>query len=94
MHYIVGTRFTIAPGARLTASINLRKFTPSVIYTLISISKKEDNFKYIFSGSNKTNIELEFISCNEADKFLSIVRNEKLPDYYNNTLEANFTLDD
>jgi hypothetical protein len=79
MHYIIGTSFSL--NYRIGHAIKDRRFKPGIIYKLINLSKKEDKFFYKFIGSDQSIIELEFSSCREGDKFISSLRNEKLPEY-------------
>jgi len=93
MHYIIGTCFSIIPGARYGALVNTRGFNQGILYSLINISKKDDKVVYTFYGSDKSKIEMNFNSCSEGDKFISILRKEILPNYYSDNLEASFPLE-
>lgn len=79
MHYIIGTSFSL--NYRIGHAVKDRRFKPGVVYKLINISKKEDKFFYKFIGSDQSIIEIEFSNCREGDKFISALRNEKLPEY-------------
>lgn len=79
MHYIIGTSFSI------TSKINLsnrdKRFKLGTAYKLFNIVKKEEKYIYKFLGSDRSLIECSFMNCREGDKFISVLRGEKLPDY-------------
>lgn len=92
MHYIVGTRFLVAPGAKLARGVRDKQFAPGITYALMNIAKVEEQFNYKFKGSNGTVLDVLFHSCNEGDQFIAKYRNEKLPEPRVNTEEF-FILD-
>ena len=79
MHYIVGTSFIINPALKL--GFGTKKFKPDTIYMLISIKKNNDKFVYTFFDRQRQKVEMEFLSCRDADLFISNIKNEKIPDY-------------
>jgi len=79
MHYIVGTSFSITP--KINLSNKDKRFKIGIIYKLFNIIKKEEKYFYKFLGSDRSIIECNFNNCREGDKFISILRGEKLPDY-------------
>jgi len=82
MHYITGTSFVIAPNAKSNLSPD-RRFKVGLTYTLLRISRKEDKFVYTFACVNdRTKLEIEFNSCNEADNLIAKIKKEILPNYY------------
>lgn len=54
--------------------------TPGVTYTLLRVYVVEDKPCYVFSGDGQR-VELMFDSVKSAEKFISELRREKLPDY-------------
>jgi len=93
MHYITGTSFTVSPSFKVLKGVRDKQFQPGIKYTLLTINKKEDNYIYKFRGSDNSFIEVAFVSCNDADAFISKYRNEKLPQYNYNSSEEYFKLD-
>ena len=79
MHYIVGTCFSITP--KINLSNKDKRFKVGTAYKLVFINKKEDKVVYKFLGSDNSVIEANFNNCRDGDKFISVVRNEKLPEY-------------
>lgn len=55
--------------------------TPGTQYTLIRIMKVDDGVNYIFSSSVGSRVTLPFSSVSEAEKFISSVIGETVPDY-------------
>lgn len=82
MHYIVGTSFNVAPNNKSTLSPD-RRFKVGCTYTLSRIFKKDNSFVYTFVCTNdRSKLEIEFKTCNEADQIISKIRREQLPVYY------------
>lgn len=54
---------------------------PETEYTLIRIYKEEADVKYCFSSSDMSRVVLSFGSISDAEKFISEIRNEQVPDY-------------
>jgi len=92
MHYIVGTRFTVTPSAKIVRGTRDRFLSPGITYSLLNINKKDNIVVYKFKGSDGKIVEIEFPSCSDADIFISKYKNEKLPIYNTDTTEF-FRLD-
>lgn len=54
---------------------------PDKEYSLIRVYKKQDTCVYVFSSSDMQRVELEFTTISDAEKFISELRNEQVPDY-------------
>lgn len=81
MHYIVGTSFSVAPNSKSNLSPD-RRFKIGYTYSLIRIFKKEDKIVYTFVCANdRSKLELEFNTCNDADLVISKLKREQLPMY-------------
>lgn len=88
MTYIIGTSFVVGkriirPGmssssAKVTASTPI---LPPGEYTINYIKKNENNVVYTFVNENFERVEIEFDSIGQAEKYISAMRNEQLPDY-------------
>jgi len=82
MHYITGTSINVAPNLSPD-----RRFKSGHSYNLSRIFKKEDKVVYTFVCVNdRSKMELQFNSCNEADLLISKLRREQLPNYYKEEL--------
>ena len=88
MHYIIGTilRPTGAPQSTGHKSLNRKKSGPFLTdreYQLFNIRKRpEEEYKYFFKDQITGDItEMSFDSTLEADKFISNIRGEALPNY-------------
>lgn len=92
MHYIIGTRFTVTPAAKIVRGVKDRFLTPGITYSLFNISKKDSSVIYKFKGTDGKIVEIEFYNCSEADSFIAKYRNEKIPVYNTDTSEF-FRLD-
>jgi DNA topoisomerase IA len=78
MHYIVGTSFTLIhnPSYQLLD----KRFKYNTKYVLTNISKKDTKFVYTFTTLNGK-VEAEFNSIQDAEKFISNCRKERVPVY-------------
>ena len=84
MHYIIGTSFKINQGKRVATLRYNKGLVPNMPYILQHISMKENGSKeYLFVGADRKTCKVEFANCREADKFIAMCRNERLPDYDN-----------
>ena len=98
MHYIIGTTFRtpgerrVKPTAPVTSATFKRKtnntltkyLKPGILYSVYHISPRGDEgVLYVFKEveSNKT-VSITFKAVSEADKAISQMREEDLPDYY------------
>ena len=97
MHYIVGTKIIVntAPQTRqsqsglrsvgavqVNRSVNTEHFQPGNEYTLYYIKKHNKNFVYTFkNNTTEEKFLIPFESPGEADKYISKILGEKLPDY-------------
>ena len=79
MHYIVGTSVLINPALKI--GFGTKKFKPGVPYMLLTIRKEADKVVYVFIDRNRQKVELDFLSCRDADSFIAKIRNERIPDY-------------
>lgn len=88
MTYIIGTRFAVGrkilrPGmtnsqSKVTASTPI---LPPGEYTINYIKKTPNNVVYTFVNENLEQVDIEFDSIGQAEKYISAMRNEQLPDY-------------
>lgn len=88
MTYIIGTTFhvgkrVIRPGitssaTKVTANTPI---LPPGMYTINYIKKNQDNVIYTFVNENLERVDVEFDSIGQAEKYISAMRNEQLPDY-------------
>jgi hypothetical protein len=60
---------------------HLASLTPGMQYTLVRISKQENNIVYTFSSRVGDRVDLNFSSITEAENFISGLKGEKVPDY-------------
>ena len=93
MHYIIGTQIMIQPRTPVrpgpqgslprTRQPKSGDFKPGVKYTLYHITKdKEGKMRYVFISSQQDDVVgLVFDSITEADKSISKLKQEQLPDY-------------
>lgn len=92
MHYIIGTRVLIPsagqvnprdPNSYKTRRPKTYDFKPDLPYTLYHITKdREDKMRYVFiSNDNSDVVGLVFDTITEADKAISALKQEQLPDY-------------
>lgn len=58
-----------------------KQLTPGDIYTLSRIYQKEEKMCYVFSSPSGVREELLFESIKQAEKFISELKNETIPDY-------------
>lgn len=66
-----------------TFSKQREQLSPGVTYTLIRVytsAEHQDKVCYAFTGEG-SRVELVFDSIKDAEKFISQLRNEQLPDY-------------
>jgi hypothetical protein len=88
MTYIIGTTFTVArkvvrPGVtnisnKVTASTPI---LPPGTYTINNIKRADGNVIYTFVNENLEQVNVEFNDMGQADRYISAMRNEQLPDY-------------
>lgn len=88
MTYIIGTVFNVTkkvlkPGItssseRVTSNT---PFLPPGEYTISYIKRNKDNVIYTFINENLEQVDVEFENINQADRYISAMRNEQLPDY-------------
>lgn len=92
MHYIIGTQVSIQPPRAFRPgdpnSYKTRKkqttdFITGKTYSLYHIAKdREGKMRYVFiSNDNEDVVGLVFDSISEADKAISALKQEQLPDY-------------
>jgi len=92
MHYIIGTQVLIQdsrvkfkPGATSGSRVRpvISDFKPGVRYTLYHIRKDEDDkIRYVFISDDQTDVVgLKFDSPSDADKMISSIKGDTLPDY-------------
>lgn len=93
MHYIIGTQLMIPtraqtrPGPQANPRAARRPkstdFKPGVAYTLYHITKdKEGKMRYVFISNQQDDVVgLVFDSIKEADRAISVLKQEHLPDY-------------
>lgn len=92
MHYIIGTQILIQspkpirpgdPTSYKTRRAQNTDFKPGVPYSLYHITKdREGKMRYVFiSNDNSDVVGLVFDSIAEADKAISNLKREQLPDY-------------
>lgn len=60
---------------------HLTNLTPGMQYTLVRISKQNDQIVYTFSSRVGDRVNLNFSSVAEAEKFISGLKGETVPDY-------------
>jgi len=88
MTYIIGTSFivgkkVIKPGMTNTSSrvTGNTPILPPGQYTINYIKKNVNNVVYTFINDNFEHVDIEFDSIGQAEKYISAMRNEQLPDY-------------
>jgi hypothetical protein len=54
---------------------------PDTDYTLTRIYKDQDKVVYVFNSSDMSRTELQFDTITDAERFISELRNENLPNY-------------
>ena len=88
MTYIIGTSFIVGkrvvkPG--ITSSSNKVTGSTPILppgqYTINYIKKNPNNVIYTFVNENFEHVDIEFDSIGQAEKYISAMRNEQLPDY-------------
>ena len=57
------------------------QFTPGVTYTITRIYMKDNNVCYKFHSADGTGVEVIFKTVSDAEKFISEVKGETVPDY-------------
>lgn len=90
MHYITGIQFTVNTQLRLRQSTTGERLIPGTVYQVLKIEKVESGYYYTFIDATRNRIKIPFNSCREADKMISLYRNERIPDYdafYNNSTD-------
>lgn len=90
MHYITGTQFTVNSQLRLRQSLTEENLVVGKSYQLLKIEKVDSYYVYTFVDINRNKIRIQFNNCREADKMISVYRNERVPDYdtyYNNSTD-------
>lgn len=60
---------------------HVSKLVPGKQYTLIRIHKVQDDVVYVFSSSAGDRVELSFPDISSAERFISSVKGESVPDY-------------
>ena len=97
MHYIAGTTITISSQGSATGmtSSQIRQMSGGVSgfksqrdqltigekYSLLRIHNKDDKICYVFADRSGTRVELLFDTVSQAEKFISEIKGEQLPDY-------------
>jgi hypothetical protein len=89
MHYIIGTQIRLNSNPRqdprrgYTRVIKSDKFKPDVTYSLYHIRQDDEGkVRYVFVSNDQQDVVgLIFDSPSEADKEISRLRGEQLPDY-------------
>tara|TARA_A100001011_G_C14185901_1_gene789020 strand:+ start:682 stop:981 length:300 start_codon:yes stop_codon:yes gene_type:complete len=91
MHYIIGTEIHIQNrpvDPRDPKTYRTRKvtgdFKPGVRYNLYHIRKdKENKMRYVFISNDQSDVVgLVFDTITEADRYISSIKNEQLPNYH------------
>jgi hypothetical protein len=59
----------------------ISKLTPGKQYTLIRIYKVNEDVVYVFSSTTGDRVELTFPDISSAERFISNVKGETIPDY-------------
>jgi hypothetical protein len=57
------------------------KLTPQEKYSLLRIHNKDEKVCYVFADRSGTRVELLFDTVSQAEKFISEIKGEQLPDY-------------
>ena len=88
MHYIIGTQIAFSkmrprPGMTMESvkSTKPSEFEYGKIYTLYNISKKDDQYTYVFRDSHRKLVEKDFDSLSAGDQWIAKCKNESLPNY-------------
>lgn len=92
MHYIIGTQIHIQqprasrpgdPNSYKTRRIQTTEFKPGLTYSLYHITKdREGKMRYVFISDDSSDVVgLVFDSISEADRTISKIKQEQLPDY-------------
>jgi hypothetical protein len=61
--------------------VHLEDLKPGMQYTLVRISKQDDQIVYTFSSSVGERVNLNFTSVSDAERFISGLKGESIPDY-------------
>jgi len=86
MHYIIGTRISTHRDPRNPRGTTRlpEDFKPNLTYELFHIKKERnsDKMRYVFLSTCQTEaVGLTFDTISDADKFISGILNEQLPNY-------------
>ena len=57
------------------------QLTPQERYSLLRIHNKDEKVCYVFADRSGTRVELLFNTVSQAEKFISEIKGEQLPDY-------------
>ena len=57
------------------------QLTPQERYSLLRIHNKDEKVCYVFADRSGTRVELLFDTVSQAEKFISEIKGEQLPDY-------------
>ena len=89
MTYIIGTSFNVGkrilkPGFSSNQSNKVTSsttFLPPGLYIINNIKKNLDNVVYTFMNENFEQVTVEFDNINQAERYISAMKNEQIPDY-------------
>lgn len=88
MHYIIGTQLRVSTRSSTGESASVRlvtegTFKPGIVYNLYHIAKdRDEKIRYIFISDDQTDVvAYAFDTITTADKYISRLRGESLPDY-------------
>lgn len=88
MTYIIGTTFTVSrrvikPGITNISNkvTSATPILPPGTYTINNIKRIDGIVVYTFMNENLEQVQVEFDDMNQADRYISAMRNEQLPDY-------------
>jgi len=57
------------------------QLTPQEKYSLLRIHNKDEKVCYVFADRSGTRVELLFDTVSQAEKFISEIKGEQIPDY-------------
>lgn len=81
MHYIIGTSVSVRPDPKRGFQSRENQFNNNVLYKLNNIAVEQGFLSYIFNGTDRSTVTLNFETSRDADLFIAKLRNERIPDY-------------